>query len=215
LKSSWEWATAPVIDSTTFPLHRVNNVPQQPNGYDCGVFSIMYIDALLASLPKTAADINIPNDLDATAARHTMSRIIQQLSSSSSSSPSSATAAAAAAAAAQASPQLFGLSQIGDNVSNTHTHTHIYIYICTHTHFHTHSLTHTHTHMQTHIHTHASTHTHTNSLATLIVCLLCIDHSNERRTRACCSDRSIKHSNERRRTACCSDEGIDRVAHRH
>jgi hypothetical protein len=89
LQSSWpEWADV-TIDPTTFPLHHIKNVPQQPNSYDCGVFTELYVDALLASLPKTAADITLPSNLDATAARHEMARIIQLLPSLSSSSSSS------------------------------------------------------------------------------------------------------------------------------
>jgi hypothetical protein len=77
-----------VIDATTFSLG-TTITPQQSNEDDCGVFQTLFVDALLASLPATAAEIKLPSDLDPSAARRQMSNIIHELSSSSSSSSSS------------------------------------------------------------------------------------------------------------------------------
>ena len=83
MKQSWPTLADITIDAQTFPLQPVRGFPQQPNGYDCGVYLLLYLDALLAmtSLPTNAAGIVFPTDFNSTAAREEMRRIIHVLSS--------------------------------------------------------------------------------------------------------------------------------------
>jgi len=119
MKESWPTAANLVIDVNTFPL-RIGDFPTQPNGYDCGVYLLLYLDALLAmgSLPVNAAEIVFPTDFNSTAARQEMRRIIHVLSSlspstsSSSASPSSSRPAASPSIAVSANLSTYFIMQV-------------------------------------------------------------------------------------------------------
>lgn len=56
------------IDPTEWTTEAVEDIPQQMNGVDCGMFTILYADYLLDDLPFTFDQSDIPSFREKTVA---------------------------------------------------------------------------------------------------------------------------------------------------